>query len=220
MSIELVNRDEFLLDYCRGKDVIHLGCCDSPYCQERYIAGDLFHLKLMETAKTVMGIDIDEQSIKFLKQAGINNLIVENVENIDINLINNDFQIILAGEIMKHLTNPGLFLKGIAEIANKNCELIITTINTPTLKSFIRSLCKKEEVHDDHVCYYSIRTLTQLLNKFDMSIIKHVYYSAPPVPKSGIIMVILNKISRIICNYIPNLGDGFIAICKVQGNKR
>jgi hypothetical protein len=219
MSIELVGRDEFLLDYCRGKDVIHLGCCDSPYCQERYFTGDLFHIKLIKTARKVIGIDIDEQSINFLKHAGVNNLMVADVENFKKNLKVKDFQIILAGEILEHLENPGLFLKGMSELCGNNIELIITTINTPTLKNFIRALAKKEMVHHDHVCYYSIKTLFQLLNRFDIFIIKYYYYCALPVSGSGIAMSAFNRISYLICSLFPNLSDGLIAICKFNNNR-
>jgi 2-polyprenyl-3-methyl-5-hydroxy-6-metoxy-1,4-benzoquinol methylase len=220
MPIELVNREEFLLDYCRGKDVIHLGCCGSPYCQERYLEGNLFHIKLIEIARKVIGIDIDEQSINFLKNAGINNLQIADVENMDIKLEFKDFKIILAGEILEHLDNPGSFLKGIIRISNNNAEIIFTTINTPTLKSFLRALCNNEMVHHDHVCYYSIKTLNQLLNRYNMYIIKYFYYCAPPVSESGIIVKILNRISKVICNFVPNWGDGFIAICKTKSNNR
>jgi 2-polyprenyl-3-methyl-5-hydroxy-6-metoxy-1,4-benzoquinol methylase len=216
MPIELVNREEFLLDYCRGKDVIHLGCCGSPYCQERYLEGNLFHVKLIGTAKKVIGVDIDEQSINFLKNAGINNLKVADVENLNIESEPSDFQIILAGEILEHLDNPGSFLRGINRLSNKNTEFIITTINTPTLKSFIRALGNKEMVHHDHVCYYSIKTLTQLLNRFSLSIINYFYYCAPRVSESGIMVGILNRISKVMCNFVPNLGDGLIAICKFK----
>lgn len=218
MDIGLVNRDEFLLDYCRGKDVVHLGCCGSPYCQERYLKGNLFHTKLMETARETIGIDIDEQSINFLKNVGIDNLIVDDVENLNNILIDKNYNIILAGEIIEHLENPGLFLKAFNKLADKNTELIITTINTPTLKSFIRALGKKEMVHHDHVCYYSIRTLSQLLNRFNIVITKYYYYNAPPVSESGITMGIFNKISKIFCSFFPMLGDGLIAICKFENN--
>jgi 2-polyprenyl-3-methyl-5-hydroxy-6-metoxy-1,4-benzoquinol methylase len=219
MSSELVNREEFLLDYCRGKDVIHLGCCDAPYCQEKYIKGDLFHLKLLKTARKVIGIDIDEPSIKFMEHAGIKNLMVDNVENFNIELKYQDFQIILAGEILEHLHNPGLFFKGISGFGNKETEIIITTINTPTLKSFMRALAKKEMVHHDHVCYYSIKTLSQLLKRFDLHIIKYYYYCAPPFPNSGIMTGLSNRISKGFCKIFPMLGDGCIAICKFNNNQ-
>jgi hypothetical protein len=217
MPTKLVNREEFLLDYCKGKNVVHLGCCDSPYCYERYSKGDLFHIKLIESARKVIGVDSDEQSIIFMKKAGINNLIVDNVENFSENYPDN-FHIILAGEIIEHLESPGLFLKNINKLAHNGTELIITTINTPTLKSFIRALAKTEIVHHDHVCYYSLKTLSHLLNRYNILITKYYYYCASPVSESGLMMGLFNKVSKGICNFFPTLADGLIAICNFKDN--
>jgi 2-polyprenyl-3-methyl-5-hydroxy-6-metoxy-1,4-benzoquinol methylase len=215
----LVNREEFLLTYCRSKNILHLCCCDSPFCHEKFANGNLFHIKLLTVARKVVGIDLDEAAINFLKQSGINNLIVCNVEKLKKNIFNEKFNIILAGEILEHLSNPGLFMNGLTKIVDSKTEIIITVPNTPTIKNFLRSLLKKEIVHKDHVCYYSINTLSCLLNRYNIFISDCYYYCAPPVLKSGLVMRILNKMAEYICRLVPNLGDGIIVICRMNNRK-
>lgn len=210
----LVRREKFLLHYCRGKDILHLGCCGSPYCQERYVKGDLFHVKLMLSALSVIGVDNNIDDVAFLKNNGIDNVYVGDVEKLDNNILNKKYHIVLAGEILEHINNPGLFLKGIDRIISEDVEFLLTVPNTPTLKSFLRALWGREMVHRDHVCYYSYKTLKSLLNRFDYKIKDYYYYCVPPVHESGLMMKLFNKIAENFCKIFPSLGDGLIVICK------
>jgi len=218
MIHKIVKREKYLIEYCKDKNVLHIGCCDSPFCIERYKKGKLLHTELINSAKKVIGIDVDSASLEYLKNKGINNLYEINVEKIKENniavLYDEKIDIILAGEILEHLNNPGLFLEGIKRLAKENVELIITVPNSPTLKSFLRSLVGTEMVHHDHVCYYSLKTLTTLLKRYSFEVKEYYYYTAPPVPERGLTMKISNKAAEYFCKLCPSLGDGLIAICR------
>lgn len=104
-------RIEFVLEKCKDKKVLHLGCVDEGLTIERFKKDQLMHLKLMKVAKEVIGIDVSKEGIKFLQEEGINNIIYGDVEHLDSikKLQEEKFDIILASEILEHLNNPGLF---------------------------------------------------------------------------------------------------------------
>lgn len=196
--------------------VLHLGCCRSPYCRESFYSGELFHLKLLDVTRECHGIDIDEESIEFLRNQGIKNLKKANIETLQEDENTFKYDVIVAGEILEHLNNFGMFLSSISRLMHNNSKLIISVPNTPTIKSFLRALCGKEEVHADHVCYFSAKTLQTLIKRFDFNIEQLVYYCAPPFKGSKKILVILNKWVYNFCRIITSLADGIVVVCSKQ----
>lgn len=107
----LVGRMGFVLEICRNKRVLHLGCVDEGMIKERLEAGTLLHTKLLSVAREVYGVDISEKGLRLLREAGIDNLVLGNVEHLDqlSELQGKDFDVIVAAKIIEHLNNPGLF---------------------------------------------------------------------------------------------------------------
>lgn len=52
-------RHPFIVDYCIGKKVLHIGCVDAGLMEERYKQNELLHQKLDKVASLLYGIDID-----------------------------------------------------------------------------------------------------------------------------------------------------------------
>ena len=81
----------------------------------------------------------------------------------------------MAGEIIEHVDNPGMFLKSLTEIMNEDTELILTTPNAYFFRGIISVLARMEKVNPDHNYYFSYRTLQHLLDKFGLKC-REVYY--------------------------------------------
>lgn len=64
-------RDDYLLNLAKGRKVLHIGCTDWPYTEEKIENGTLFHDKLVKVAKKVVGIDISEEGVKVMRKGGI-----------------------------------------------------------------------------------------------------------------------------------------------------
>lgn len=156
--LRVVIRHEYLLDKCKGKSVLHLGAVD-------YYNGEVcgLHKRLMKVAGSVVGLDIDADGIEKARSAGIQNIIHGDLERLDEVNIASKFDIIVAGEIIEHLSNPGLFLAGVRRFFGSNTEMVVTTPNVFSLHRFLIALRGFEYVHPDHVCYYSYTTLEHLL---------------------------------------------------------
>ena len=157
-------RDDLILNYCKEKDVLHIGACNSPYHIERARRGALLHQKLQGVCKELIGIDIDRNAIEELKKLGVANIypgdIIKN--EYDIDLTNYKFDYIVAGEVIEHLENPGIALDNIKDLMNKDTKLILTTPNAFSYGVIKQLLTGEEKVHQDHVFWPSYKTLLRL----------------------------------------------------------
>lgn len=172
---KVVSRIPELLRLCSGKKVLHLGCADMPYTVAR--GEDLLHHKLAKVTNPDMlwGIDTSAEGIHILQEWGFGHLFCADVEEMSSELRDEAFDIILAGEIIEHLANPGRFLQSLVSIMGSSTELILTTPNATSFKGFLTSLLRQEKVHPDHNYYFSYRTLKQLTAKFGLEC-REIYY--------------------------------------------
>lgn len=166
-------RDNYLVNICRGKKVLHIGACDAPYTLQKFKNNLLLHTKLSKVSREILGIDIDKDAIEFLSQEGYDNIVYYNMDNLG----DLEFkpEVIVFGETIEHLTNLGCALENIKKITNDECELLISTPNAFYIMNFFNSIRKKEEAHEDHKVLFSYQTLKQLLESKSFEIAETTY---------------------------------------------
>jgi len=219
-KIELVQRLDFVREACKGKSVLHLGCTNYPYTLDAIQNEMLLHFELEKIASEVYGFDYDEAGLDILKEHGTANLFRADLENLaDVDL-NKTFDVIVAGEMIEHLNNPGLFLDGIKRFMTGSTKLIITTINAYSAMRFvIYGLRGKggfsEPVHPDHVIYYSYSTLNVLLKRYGLNVENFMFYDIGEEHRPHN-RWILNFINDVSVRFSPQLSDGVIAVCKLD----
>jgi 2-polyprenyl-3-methyl-5-hydroxy-6-metoxy-1,4-benzoquinol methylase len=215
-----VQRVDYILELCRGKKVLHLGCSDYPFTKDRIGTSLFLHDKLLKISSKVVGLDLSKEGIEIMKNAGYCNIYLGNIENADIYDKLGIFDIILAGEIIEHISNPGLFLDSIREfIKNNNTKLIITTVNSYCLFRNIYHFTHlgKEYVHPDHVYYFSFSTLKRLLNQHKFTLIDFVFYNIDQeLKKTKSVAKYFWFLDMISKYFFPSTSDGLIAISKVE----
>lgn len=178
-------RQDFVIERCRGKKVLHLGCVDSGYLQKKLERKELLHQKLYNVSAELWGVDIDTAGISLLREQGFENLLVGDVHYIDrlLQLKEQRFDIIVATEILEHLMNPGLFLKAIQKVmVPEHTELIISVPNAFGLSRLFHLLRGVEFVHPDHNFWFSYYTLINLLKKSGLEVQEVYVYSYQGVP--------------------------------------
>jgi SAM-dependent methyltransferase len=218
---ELVQRLDFIREVCKGKKVLHLGCTNYPYTQEAIDSDMLLHFELEKISDKVYGFDYDQAGLDILAGHGTTDLYRADLEKLEDVEFNETFDVIIAGEMIEHLNNPGLFLEGIKRFMNDKTLLVITTINAYCgMRFWIYGLRGKkgsvEPVHPDHVAYYSYSTLSLLLARHDLQTETFMFYDLGKEHRQHN-RWILNFINDVCVTIAPQLSDGIIAVCRVGG---
>jgi SAM-dependent methyltransferase len=219
-KIKLVQRLDLINRLCAGKSVLHLGCTNYPYTEASIGDDMLLHFSLEKTAAELYGFDYDQAGIDILEKHGSKNLYRADLERLDEVDLDKTFDVIVAGEMIEHLNNPGLFLNGIKRFMNPGTQLVITTVNAYCgMRFFIYGLSgkggRREPVHPDHIAYYSYSTLTLLLRRHGMSVGEFFYYDVGREHRPHNRML-YNLINDVCVRIAPQWADGVIAVCKLS----
>ena len=204
--IRLVNRKEYIKKLCKAKRVLHLGATDFPITEDAVKHGRLLHQELHQVADHLVGMDLAKEAIEWLSQnCALTNIVYGNIENLD-DYPREHFDIIIAGEIIEHLSNPGQALNCLHSVMGKNAKIIITVPNAYSLKGFLRAVMKHELIHPDHTLHHSPHTLKTLLDRHGFLVDE--YFSCVNGGR-GLAALLSNTFLR----FNPQLAEGIGVIC-------
>ncbi len=154
----------------RGKKVLDLGCVRHNL-KETTKKGWL-HGEIVKWASEVVGVDYLEGEINALKQEGYN-VVCANVENMD---LNDTFDVIVAGDIIEHLTDFRGFLESVHKHMRPDSIFLISTPNPITPLRFFRLLMSgKVRANKEHTCWFTEKVLRQLLKRFGFQLKASTY---------------------------------------------
>jgi SAM-dependent methyltransferase len=155
------NRLDRIVDECRGKHlVLDVGCVGEETQGTLYGHPLNLHQRIREVADKVVGIDIDANGLSKLPKEW--DLVVADVENFKLPI---KFDVIVAGELIEHLSNPGKFLECAARHLKKGGKLIITTPNLQSAYALKQKFIRRKELGETHVCGFTPALLRQLLER-------------------------------------------------------
>ena len=161
------DREKYLTDLCRGKVVLHLGCASNLALEEQVATGRHLHTVIRSSARRVYGVDIDEKAVRSLRERHkVADLFVADVERLDLDFPE-PIDVILAGEVIEHLYNPGNFLNSVSRYMGEQTTLLITTPNLLCAKTFLHSLVGTERIHPDHTIGFTFSLLQTLLERHE-----------------------------------------------------
>lgn len=217
-----VQRLDLIRSMCAGKKVLHLGCANYPYTQDSIDKNMLLHFELQGIASELHGFDFDQPGLDILTHHGSKNLYRGDLEKLDELELNQTFDVIVAGEMIEHLNNPGLFLKGIQRFMSEGSVLLLTTINSYCGMRFLQYGLRgkggiQEPVHPDHVAYYSYSTLSLLLRRHGLKVDEFLFYDIGDEHRPHN-RWFLNLINDICVRIAPQWSDGVIAVCRIDEN--
>ncbi|MEZ5316631.1 MAG: methyltransferase domain-containing protein [Vicinamibacterales bacterium] len=218
-SPPLVQRVEFVTAICRGRSVLHLGCTNHPYTAEALRSGTLLHSQIQAVASRVVGFDADAGGLETLRQLGVTDLHRADLERLDAVDVAETFDVVVAGEIVEHLANPGLFLAGVRRFMHPASRLVVTTVNAYCGLRFVLYALRgrggtREPVHPDHVAYYSYATLGLLLRRHGFHVDECAFYDLgrehrPHNPWY------YNLTNDVLVTLSRQLADGLVAVCSL-----
>jgi len=165
-KLTLIEKDPWIVNRVRGADVLHVGCTDWPLTEERLKNGALLHGKLCEVCPRCVGVDLDGDGIGALRRLMPDREFHElNAERLSRSeaLSGSRWDFIIAGDVVEHMDNPGLFFESARSLLKEKGTLIVTVPSTFSAKRFFwMMLTGQEQVHPDHTGYFSEATLLRI----------------------------------------------------------
>lgn len=171
--MKYLDKENEILNICKGKKVLHLGAVgftDLTDVDRINNFPNTLHYKLSNVAN-VIGIDYSKSVIDMLSRNGINNIIYGNVEELEKVHLNETFEVIVVGDLIEHLANPGLLLNGMKRFCDENTRIIITTPNAFGLLNFIRYFFNRFKEGDEHVMTFNTQNISNLVSRFNYKIV-------------------------------------------------
>jgi len=198
------SKSERILQICKGKSVLHLGAIGFTDLnnKDRILNfNKTLHSKLSKVAN-VKGVDYSLKVIKILSEQGINNIFFGNVEKLEEVELNQKFEVVVIGDLIEHLANPGLMLKGLHRFCDESTIIIITTPNSFGILNFVRYFFNKFYEGEEHVLCFNTKNLDNLLKRYNFSVISIDSCYQDHATSYGIRFLILRYFFR----FIPKLG--------------
>jgi 2-polyprenyl-3-methyl-5-hydroxy-6-metoxy-1,4-benzoquinol methylase len=162
-----------------GKSILDLGCVDHSYLNEQ--SPDWLHKYLYQKSKDVLGVDFEKSDVEILQKKGYN-IIFGDVETMD---LKRKFDIIIAGQLVPSLSNPGLFLDNVYKHLNDDGKLILTTANAWAFYRCVYAFFGRNKLSAQHTALNDYDTISQLLRRHNFEIAKFDYILYPRRRKIG-----------------------------------
>jgi SAM-dependent methyltransferase len=205
-GVRMVNRIDYVLDYCTGKKVLHVGFADHPDTAERVKNNKMLHLHLRKVCKFLYGFDNHPSAVRvYTELTEDKNTVCADLMQKPLDLPDDkDFEVILLGEVIEHLENPYQAIENLFESLPSGTIFMVTVPNYTSLDSIAGSVYQKESVHPDHHWYFSCYTLLKLFppEKFDLQeLLFGMYFQQ-------------GKLINAVLKRYPFMGDCIIGIFK------
>lgn len=168
MKMKYHSKHEVIINRCRGKKVLHLGCVgnnDSSTSHKVVASPSTLHLKLSSEAE-VTGVDISGDAVEEYRKTGIcDNILIGDVEKLGELNLQQEFDWVVIGDLIEHLSNPGMMLEGVRKVCRKDTKVILTTPHAFGLAPFLRHLGGNFKEGLQHVMTFNSQNLTNLVER-------------------------------------------------------
>ena len=169
----VVDRGLVITEACRGKRVLHLGCGWPP---------SLLHQAMAPVASHLDGVDIDAPATTR-----------ENIWRVDLDahpelVPVRDYDVIIAGEILEHLGNPGNLLCTLRRLFPTTL-LVVSVPNALGAAALAWAQRGYENVHAQHTAWFSWHTAKELLERCGYRILNFAWYEGQPITAEGLVFI-------------------------------
>jgi SAM-dependent methyltransferase len=222
---QLVQRIPYVAAQVRGRRVIHVGFVDAGYQEMQAEAGTWLHAHLAEAATSLVGIDLDAGGVALATDQGYEAYVADcrDPEQIDALGIE-PAEVVVAGEVIEHLDDPGSFLDGLHRLLAPGGTLVLTTPNASGLLNGFAAMAGAEINHPDHVVLFSWRTLTNLMGRHGWEVVATATFvpAVKAAPGSGLRQRVLGIAGRFVLwlertigrLWAPFVADGLIVTAR------
>ncbi|MET0300427.1 MAG: class I SAM-dependent methyltransferase [Flavitalea sp.] len=139
----------------------------------------LVKIKEMQLASEVVGIELFDMPESNQKHPSIDKLIIGNIEEMQPELPENYFDVIICGDVLEHLIDPWLAIKKISGFLKKDGIIIISAPNLREYRTLSKIIFKGTFSYTDagimdktHLRFFCKKNLVELATTPDLKVVK------------------------------------------------
>jgi len=159
-------RVDSTIKWIQGPSVLDIGCTghvldtSSPHW---------LHGRLRKEFPLVIGIDTSAENVALLRKDGYEHVFLQSAESFQ---LDQQFDTIVAGELIEHLSNPGLFLTRSRDHLKPGGRIVLTTPNPFSLLFVSYALLKYPKTCENlqHTCWFCPQTIKELVERCGLKI--------------------------------------------------
>ena len=162
----LLSRTDQILQHIDGGRILDVGCTGGAHNQE--VPSNL-HVELCKRFDDVTGIDVNETNIALMKSKCYENVFLEDAESFS---FSEPFDVIVAGELIEHLTNPAAFLLNCKKHLHKGGRIVLTTPYPFAMLHVLFSLAHYPKTcsHSEHTLWLCPSTIRELAKRCGLAV--------------------------------------------------
>lgn len=161
---------DWIVRFVAGKKVLDLGCV--RHNMEETQKEHWLHGIIARRAASVLGVDYLEEAVNALREKGYN-VVCANVETMK---LGDRFEVIVAGDLIEHLNNFGMFLDRVRDHLTSDGVALITTPNPVNPIRFFSILFRGEAgANPEHTCWFTEQVLRQLVERHGLEVSEVAY---------------------------------------------
>lgn len=156
-----------------SESILDIGCVQHDATNAA--SDDWLHQYLYELGDDVLGIDYLDDEVAALREAGYS------VETADAEALDlgNQFETVVAGELIEHLSNVGAFLDGVHDHLRPDGRFVLSTPNAWAVNHFLQAVTGPVNCNAEHTCWFDERTLRQVLARHGFAVDRVEYVRGP-----------------------------------------
>jgi len=198
----------FIKPFVVDKTVLDIGPAELVGTINRDKEERWLHKKIASVATRVVGLEINEEQVSALRAMGYD-IRQGDAEDFD---LGERFDIVVAGELVEHLSNPGRFLECARRHLHPGGILLLTTPNRFSAGAFLTVLRRNrvpsyEKPIAKHVMYFDEDSIRSLLTRHGFTNISVSYYEWVGAPPKGLWVRLVNVLLR---RFRPSLLSGLL----------
>ncbi len=179
-------RWEFIDPRVEGRRVLEVGPAELVGTTASHKGDRWIHGRVAKVAKSLVGVEYSQEQVDALRARGFD---IEQGDAQDFN-VEGDFDVVLAGELIEHLSNPGLFLDCAYRHLLPGGKIVLTTPNRFAIDRILRVLRTGEIPRYQkniakHVMYFDSDSLGSLLERHGFIDIEIDYCMWVGLPRTG-----------------------------------
>lgn len=202
---EIIPRETAITELIKNRNVIHIGCSDHiQVINEKIGTNTWLHKLITDNSKKCIGIDIDSESIYYIKnELGYTNVFQGDILSDEFDeLKQTKWDYVVFGEIMEHIDNPVNFLKVFKTRFGEDVERFIITVPSIYNKRQFGNMLKfKEIINSDHRFWFTPYTISKIVASAGYKPEKIIYSNLQSLTVPELIIRKLKRMAGINVKY-------------------